>query len=235
MVVLEFAKSNRATCRTCNHNIDQGLLKIGTAVGNDGYINVEWHHDYCFWDKRVGKYYRRKNKKINIVVKIAQFSNLDILTPEQRRDLDNKLREANLKHATKQALEKAGIVEEAAPAVPHRPSVQADEEDDDDDEEDDEGTEVAEKKKVTTAKPKATRGRKPKQNEVVVESETANKPIIITTVTTATTAAATRGRKRTITDGAIPVAAITPELEVRAEDQPNKPAVTTRAKRAKKN
>jgi hypothetical protein len=125
MVVLEFAKTSRATCRTCNKFIEQDSLKIGTTVSNEGFLNVEWHHEDCFWEKRIKSYYKRKNKKINIVVKVEQFSNLHILDDQQRRRLEHKLREANLKNATPAALEKAGIVADHAPAEEPEPEAPA--------------------------------------------------------------------------------------------------------------
>lgn len=111
MVVVEYAKSNRSTCHTCNQLIEKDTLRIGTTVSNDGYINIEWHHDPCFWETRCRKYFYRKNKKINTVLKIDQFSGLSELKDKKKmmKYFDEKIREANLRFATPAALTKHGI------------------------------------------------------------------------------------------------------------------------------
>jgi hypothetical protein len=109
MVVVEFAKSSRAKCHSCSSCIGEGNLKFGTAINNDGYLNMQWHHQGCFWNKRVGKYFRRKGKKINYILKVEQFSNREVLSREENEELIQKVLETNLKHATDAALEKAGI------------------------------------------------------------------------------------------------------------------------------
>ena len=109
MVVVEFAKSSRARCHSCSSNIREGQLKFGTAVSNEGYLNMQWHHQECFWNKRVGKYFRRKGKKINYILKVDQFSNREVLSREENEELIRMVLETNLKHATKVALDKAGI------------------------------------------------------------------------------------------------------------------------------
>jgi hypothetical protein len=110
MVVVEYAKSGRSTCHTCNHLIEKDTLRIGTTVSNDGYINIEWHHEDCFWDKRAKKYYYRKNKRINTVLKAEQFTGLNTLDTEVISTFEEKIRQANLKWASEVALAKHGIV-----------------------------------------------------------------------------------------------------------------------------
>lgn len=114
MVVVEIAKSGRSTCRTCNKFIEQDTIRIGTTVSNEGYINVEWHHSECFWTKRGRQYFYRKGKKINTVLKYDQFSGVDKISGEQREEIRAKILEANLRWATDQALQKVGIVRDAA-------------------------------------------------------------------------------------------------------------------------
>jgi hypothetical protein len=125
MVVVEYAKSSRSGCHTCHKFIEVDTLRFGTTVSNEGYINVEWHHDKCFWDKRARNYFYRKNKKINTVLKVAQFSGMDkIGDPNVNKEVADKILKANLRWGTDAALEKAGIkkpagddaVPEAAPA-----------------------------------------------------------------------------------------------------------------------
>lgn len=118
MVVIEFAKSGRATCRTCNSFIAENTMKLGTTINNDGYLNVEWHHDQCFWSRRAQKYYKRKGKKINVLLRLNQFSGQEQLDATQLQELSDKILECNKKWGTKKALEAAGIeVDDAAEAV----------------------------------------------------------------------------------------------------------------------
>jgi hypothetical protein len=122
MVVVEFAKSSRAKCHSCSSCIGEGNIKYGTAINNDGYLNMQWHHEGCFWNKRVGKYFRRKGKKINYTIKYEQFSNTQILSLDQTEELKERILETNLKYGTDEALAKVGIIrpdrgEEIAPPV----------------------------------------------------------------------------------------------------------------------
>jgi hypothetical protein len=116
MVVIEFSKSNRAVCRTCNKFIDQDVMKLGTAKSNEGYLNMDWHHEDCFWNKRAAQYYKRKGKKINVLLKLSQFSGQHLLNPDQIKHIIFKINECNLKWGTKKALEKAGIEEPEMPS-----------------------------------------------------------------------------------------------------------------------
>lgn len=100
MVVVEFAKSSRARCHSCNSCIGEGNLKFGTAINNDGYLNMQWHHQGCFWNRRAAKYYRRRGKKVNYTLNIKQFSNSHILSPEQYDELEQRILQTNLKYAT---------------------------------------------------------------------------------------------------------------------------------------
>src|SRR4051794_32322821 len=98
MVVIEYAKSNRATCRTCNNFIDQGVLKLGTAVsGGEGYLNMEWHHEDCFWNKRAAQYYKRNGKTIKVLLKPAQFSGQNKLNPDAVQKLHDDIHACNLR------------------------------------------------------------------------------------------------------------------------------------------
>lgn len=113
MVVVEIAKSGRSTCRTCRHLIEQDTIRIGTTISNEGYINIEWHHEECFWTKRARQYFFRKNKKINTTLKYEQFSGTSFLTPEKQEEFHRKILEANLRWGTDAALAKAGIVRDS--------------------------------------------------------------------------------------------------------------------------
>lgn len=109
MVVIDISKSDRARCRSCPGNIEKDVVKIGTAVSNDGYLNVEWHHYECFFAKRAAQYYKRKGKKINILLKLSQFSGQEKLNADQLAKLKDDVNAANLKWGTAAALEKEGI------------------------------------------------------------------------------------------------------------------------------
>jgi hypothetical protein len=159
MVVVEIAKSSRSTCRTCNKFIEEQTLRYGTSVSNEGYINIEWHHSTCFWTKRASKYFFRNKKKINTVLKLAQFTGYDKLTPEQKQELESKMLEANLRWGTDVALKKAGIekpegeptpeeepTKKKAPAKGKKGSKKRTRDQDDDDEEEEKPKEVAETK-----------------------------------------------------------------------------------------
>jgi hypothetical protein len=110
MVVIEFSKSARATCRTCNNLIEKDVMKLGTAVSSgERYLNMEWHHEACFWEKRAAQYYKRNGKKVNILLKPNQFSNQHILDAEGVEHIEQMILACNLKWGTPVALEKAGI------------------------------------------------------------------------------------------------------------------------------
>lgn len=112
MVVLEISKSDRARCHTCNCNIEKDVLKFGTAVdtSGEGYLKVEWHHEACFWKTRALKYFKRKNKKVNILLKLSQFSNQHILDEAGKEKLEKQVLECNLANGTPVALKKAGLI-----------------------------------------------------------------------------------------------------------------------------
>ncbi len=111
MVVIEFAKSDRATCRTCNQFIDKDVMKLGTTVSNfdSRYLSVEWHHEECFWKKRSSQYFKRKGKKNNVLLKLSQFSNQHLLDEDGVAKLTQNILDCNLKFGTPAALVKAGI------------------------------------------------------------------------------------------------------------------------------
>ncbi len=60
--VIEAAKSDRASCRTCHKKIDQGELRFGEAVTNyfdpEGGITLKWHHLLCAAQSRSAKVQR---------------------------------------------------------------------------------------------------------------------------------------------------------------------------------
>lgn len=109
MVVIEFAKSGRAACRTCNGFIAEDSMKLGTAKNNDGYLNMEWHHARCFWTRRAAKYYKRKGKKSNGLLRLSQFSGQHHLDADQLKEISDKILECNQRWGSKEALEKEGI------------------------------------------------------------------------------------------------------------------------------
>ncbi len=85
-------------------------MKLGTAVsGGDRYLNMEWHHETCFWEKRAAQYYKRKGKKVNILLKTDQFSNQNVLDADGVKHIADMVLACNLKWGTPTALEKAGI------------------------------------------------------------------------------------------------------------------------------
>lgn len=66
--VAEYAKSGRASCKTCKTGIEKDCLRIGVLVQSpnfDGKIPM-WHHFHCFLNK----------KKFSKVEDIANFDNL---------------------------------------------------------------------------------------------------------------------------------------------------------------
>ena len=109
MVVIEFAKSGRAACKTCSGHIAEGTMKLGTAINNDGYLNMEWHHARCFWTRRAARYYKRKGKKANTLLRLQQFSGQQLLDATQLQELSDKILECNQRWGTKEALEAEGI------------------------------------------------------------------------------------------------------------------------------
>lgn len=44
---VEYAKSNRSTCKTCHGNINQGSLRIGTPYDYNGTTSFRWTHVGC--------------------------------------------------------------------------------------------------------------------------------------------------------------------------------------------
>jgi hypothetical protein len=110
MVVVEYAKSGRSGCRTCDKNISEGSIRYGTAKSTgEGYFNMEWHHGYCFWKTRARKYFYRGKKQMNTLLRYGQFTGSGTLTPVEQVDLTNKIFAANQKWGTPEALRKAGI------------------------------------------------------------------------------------------------------------------------------
>jgi len=47
---IEPAKSNRSKCKTCGHNIEQGLLRLGEPTYFQDHLNYKWHHFECIAD-----------------------------------------------------------------------------------------------------------------------------------------------------------------------------------------
>lgn len=84
-------------------------MKLGTAKNNDGYLNMDWHHACCFWTKRAAKYYRRKGKRSNTLLRLAQFSGQHLLDAAQLQDVKDKILECNQRWGTDEALTAEGI------------------------------------------------------------------------------------------------------------------------------
>lgn len=51
---VEYAKSNRSTCRSCSKKIDKDLVRISTEMTDpETYVsNVSWYHLDCFKDDK---------------------------------------------------------------------------------------------------------------------------------------------------------------------------------------
>ena len=196
MVIIERSKSNRAMCKTCHNNIEKDIIKIGTAYKNEGYTNVDWHHEECFWEKRAATYYTRKGKKINILLKLEQFSGQQNLDRDGRESLIAQILESNLKRGTKEALTKAGI-EVSNKSVTQTKSetkkqkkspIKVEDEDQDEDSEKDQDEEV-----VVKFKKSNKRIKKNPPNEIT-ESETTGLEKVEETIELPKT----RGRKRKV-------------------------------------
>jgi hypothetical protein len=49
---IEYAKSSRATCKSCGMKIEKGTVRIGEPYYFDQYLNYRWHHEKCiFWSR----------------------------------------------------------------------------------------------------------------------------------------------------------------------------------------
>ena len=49
---VEYAKSSRSTCRTCNIKIEKDKVRIGEPHYFGEHLNYRWHHEECFfWSK----------------------------------------------------------------------------------------------------------------------------------------------------------------------------------------
>ncbi|TFG32723.1 hypothetical protein EU528_02685 [Candidatus Thorarchaeota archaeon] len=44
---IEPAKSSRASCKTCGHNIEKGDLRLGEPTYFQDHLNYKWHHFDC--------------------------------------------------------------------------------------------------------------------------------------------------------------------------------------------
>ncbi|CAM6038134.1 unnamed protein product [Sphagnum compactum] len=47
-LVVEYAKSGRATCKHCNTVIAKGSVRLGSVTKDRGHDNTKWHHPVCF-------------------------------------------------------------------------------------------------------------------------------------------------------------------------------------------
>ena len=46
----DYAKSSKARCRQCNHNIEQNELRLALMLQDiEGYKSTAWMHYDCFW------------------------------------------------------------------------------------------------------------------------------------------------------------------------------------------
>ncbi|KAH7414949.1 hypothetical protein KP509_14G020300 [Ceratopteris richardii] len=51
-IVLEYAKSARAACKTCGANMAKGAVRVGLITRADGGFDLtRWHHTHCFMKK----------------------------------------------------------------------------------------------------------------------------------------------------------------------------------------
>jgi len=84
---VEYAKSNRSTCKYCKGKIDKDLVRVGfkaevpeDAEGSAAHMGCAWHHFACF-AKAKGKAWFNKHLTVDTCEKVA---GLDALKDEDR-------------------------------------------------------------------------------------------------------------------------------------------------------
>lgn len=71
---IEYAKSSRATCKSCGLKIEKGTVRIGEPYYFDQYLNYRWHHEKCiFWSR----------------LEIKQLENLEQLEKEDKKRIES--------------------------------------------------------------------------------------------------------------------------------------------------
>ena len=71
---IEYAKSGRATCKSCGLKIEKGTVRIGEPYYFDQYLNYRWHHEKCvFWSR----------------LEIEQLEDLEQLEKEDKKRIES--------------------------------------------------------------------------------------------------------------------------------------------------
>ena len=71
---VEYAKSSRATCKTCGLKIEKDTVRIGEPYYFDQYLNYRWHHEKCiFWSR----------------LEIEQLDDLELLEKEDKKRIES--------------------------------------------------------------------------------------------------------------------------------------------------
>jgi hypothetical protein len=71
---IEYAKSSRATCKSCGLKIEKGTVRLGEPYYFDQYLNYKWHHEKCiFWSR----------------LEIEQLDDLEQLEKEDKKRIES--------------------------------------------------------------------------------------------------------------------------------------------------
>ena len=114
--VVLIAENADQGCVICNESITAKSVMIGTM--ND-LIKREWHHNDCFFCKKVPRFFYRGRTRIDsMVLKYEHFSGVEKLSPSIQDSLKSDILRANLRLASDSALINAGIVLEEVDPIP---------------------------------------------------------------------------------------------------------------------
>ena len=73
---IEYAKSSRSKCRTCDSNIEKGTVRLGEPHYYENHLNYRWHHEDCVFLQRLEK---------------ENIKGLDNLEDDDRKRIEEKL------------------------------------------------------------------------------------------------------------------------------------------------
>jgi len=89
MFKVEYSKSSRAQCQTCQTKIDKSSLRVGKMVHYEmGRMGFVWNHYACFW----GPLYSSGNDWASSVNNWANFGGIDKLSVEDQKMVHLKIK-----------------------------------------------------------------------------------------------------------------------------------------------
>jgi len=74
---IEYAKSSRSTCKTCNKKIEKDTIRVGQPNYYEDHLNYRWNHENCIFWKRLS---------------INNVDGLDELKEEDRKRIEKLLK-----------------------------------------------------------------------------------------------------------------------------------------------